>query len=429
MPRTSTYASKTTPIRKATPDYIPYVPGIRDLAWQNLYRKQKGQIDEQFGFLAFRTAPLVSSFTMDAKVVTSDMANRMMVWAEFGKPNQSVWQAPRTNPGPNHGLYPGGYYLLGAEPRESLASAVRENEAARLSSKVAAKKPAKPAPEYTERLWKGWVLPASDNDTWFVAGSASYYRLLQSKDLDQAIEAQRIRYRGLKLAAGNPQTRFQREQIKGALFLDGLRRKMGDDSFFKLMEDYFAANTTKPVTAQSFLDKAGASFDFAEPGDGPSYLPGDIGRRLTSAVIVYGTVAEAGTNRYAAEQLQTRYRDYSQVNVAVYKDFEVSDDMLAHRDVIFVGRPASNSALAEWAGKIGLRYDGEVLQMNGETFASERNALVMAANNPLDAAHMVLIYAGNDPWHTVQALNVEGSPAAYTVLEDGKPLTLAAAGK
>ena len=76
---------------------------------------------------------------------------------------------------------------------------------------------AKPAPDYADRLWKGWVLPASDADTWFVAGSASYYRLLQSKDLDQSVEAQRIRYRGLKLAADNPQTRFQREQIKGAL--------------------------------------------------------------------------------------------------------------------------------------------------------------------------------------------------------------------
>jgi hypothetical protein len=273
------------------------------------------------------------------------------------------------------------------------------------------------------------VLPASDADTWFVAGSAAYYRLLGEKDLEQALEAQRIRYRGLKFSADNAQTRYRREQTKGVLFLDGLRRKMGDDAFFKLMEDYFAANTTKPVTARSFLDKAGASFDFAEPGDGPAYLRDDIAGRLASAVIVYGTMAEAGTNRYAAEQLQTRCREYGQVNVAIYKDFEVSDDLLTHRDVIFIGRPATNSALAEWAGKLGLNYKGGVLQVNGETFASERNALVMAGTNPLDAAHMVLIYAGNDPWHTVQALHAESSLAPYVVLEDGKPLTLAAAAK
>ena len=36
-------------------------PALRDLAWQELYQQHKGQIDEQFAFLAFRTAPLVSA--------------------------------------------------------------------------------------------------------------------------------------------------------------------------------------------------------------------------------------------------------------------------------------------------------------------------------------------------------------------------------
>ena len=73
------------------PEYVPYVPQDRDLKWQELYREYKGKIDEQFGFLAFRTAPLVSSSAMDAKVATADMASRMMVWAAFGKPNQREW--------------------------------------------------------------------------------------------------------------------------------------------------------------------------------------------------------------------------------------------------------------------------------------------------------------------------------------------------
>ena len=414
------------PDPQGPPTFVPYVPGTRDLAWQDLYRQYKGQIDEQFAFLAFRSAPLVAMSTMDAKVATAEMANGFMVWAEIGRPNQSAWLPSHSNPGPNRGLYPGGYRLFDGLASEKLLATVRENEAARLAPTVSAVKPAaKAAPIGEDRLWKGWVLPASDADTWLVAGSAAYYRGLQSKDLDQALEAQRVRYRGLKLAADNPQTQFQREQIKGILFLDQLRRKMGDDAFFKLMEDYFAANTTKTVTAQSFLTKAGASFDFTDPADGPAYLPGDIGRRLAWAVIVYGTVAEAGTNRYAAETLQTRYRDGMQVNVAILKDFEVSDADLQHRDVIFVGRPATNSALAAWAAKIGLHYDDAVIQMNGQTFASERDSLVMAASNPLDASHMVLVLAGNDPLHTVEALNADGSQRPSNVLEDGKPLTLA----
>jgi len=183
------------------------------------------------------------------------------------------------------------------------------------------------------------------------------------------------------------------------------------------------------VTAQSFLDKAGTQFDFAEPGEGSAYLPGDIWRRLASSVIVYGTLGEAGTNRYAAEYVQSRCRDYGQMNVAVYKDFEVSDDELRHRDVILIGRPETNSALEAWAAKIGLAYNGAVIKIDGATYASERNSLVMAAANPLEPSHMVLVFAGNDPWRTVAAISADIGQAVSVVLEDGKPLTLAAAGK
>jgi hypothetical protein len=408
----------------SAPSYVPYVPGIRDLAWQDLYAQYRGQIDEQFAFLAFRTAPLVSSSTMDSKIATADMANRLMVWAEIGRPNQSVWAAPRVNPGPNRGLYPGGYHLFRAEPSESLRTAVQQNEKARLAAAASEPKPdAEPKKtSYTDRLWKGWALPASDADTWFVAGSAAYYRLLEAGKLDEALEAQRIQYRGLKLSPENPSNRFRMEQAKGVLFLDSLRRKIGDDAFLKLITDFFAANTTKTVTAQSFLDKAGAPFDFTEPADGPAYVPADIGRRLASAIIVYGTVAEAGTNRYAAEELQSRYRDGPQMDVALAKDFEVAGDELKNKDVIFVGRPETNSALAAWAGRIGLDYTGAIFKAADKTYASERNSLVFAAKNPLDATHMVLVFAGNDPLHTVEALNTNYTQAASAVLEDGKPV-------
>ncbi len=127
-----------------------------------------------------------------------------------------------------------------------------------------------------------------------MAGAAAYYRVLESDDVEKSLNASRATYRGLKLGPENAMTRFQLEQAKGVLFLDSLRRKMGDDAFLKLMADYFAANTTKAVTAQSFLDKAGVRFEFTEPAGGPAYLTSDITRRLASAVIVYGTVREAG---------------------------------------------------------------------------------------------------------------------------------------
>jgi hypothetical protein len=407
---------------KSGPDYIPYVPAIRDLAWQNLYQTHKGQIDEQFAFLAFRTAPLVSAWTMDAKVVTSDMANRMMVWAEFGKPNQREWVPPRFGYAKNDGLYPSGYVLLRAEESEGLRTAIQENEKARLAAKAKAdaKPPAKAA-SLKDRLWKGWVLPASEADTWFVGGAAGYYRILESDDVEKSLSAQRATYRGLKLGLENAMTRVQLEQAEGVLFLDSLRRNMGDDAFLKLMTEYFAANTTRTVTARSFLDKAGVRFEFTEPADGPAYLTSDITRRLASAVIVYGTVREAGANRYAAEQMQTRFLDWHESQVPIYKDFEVSNDLLRHRDVVFVGRPEANSALAAWAEKLGLSYQGVGFKIDGDVHASEREALVYAAKNPLDASHMVITVAGNDALRTVKASRLE-APAEYVLLDDGNPL-------
>ncbi len=409
------------PDPKDRPDYIPYVPGIRDLAWQNLYQTHWAQIDEQFAFLAFRTAPLVSASTMDAKVATSDMANRMMVWAEFGKPNQREWAPTGSGYAKNDGLYPSGYALFRAEESEGLRTAIQENEKTRLGAKAkTAEKPPAKAASLKDRLWKGWVLPASDADIWFVGGAAGYYRVLESDDVEKSLSARRATYRRLKLGPENPMTRVQLEEAKGLLFLDSLRRKMGDDAFLKLLTDYFAANTTKAVTAQSFLDKAGVRFEFTEPADGPAYLTSDITRRLGSAVIVYGTVREAGANRYAAEQMQTRFLDWYESQVPIYKDFEVSDDLLRHRDVVFVGRPEANSALAAWAEKLGLSYQGAGFKIDADVHASEREALVYAAKNPLDASHMVITVAGNDALRTVKASRLE-APAEYVLLDDGNP--------
>jgi hypothetical protein len=413
------------PDPKGAPDYIPFVPEVRDLAWNELYGKYRGQIDEQFAFLAFRTAPLVSASTMDAKVATSDMASRLMVWAEIGKPNQREWVSSRYGYAKNDGLYPSGYALFRAEPSDTLRTAVQENEKTRLAAKPKPETKPETKPEaktasLKDRLWKGWMLPASDADTWFVGGAAGYHRTLESDDVEKALSAKRAEYRGLKLSPENAMNRVRLEEAKGVLFLDSLRRKMGDDAFLKLMTDYFAANSTKTVTAQSFLDNAGVPFEFTEPGDGPAYLASDITRHLASAVLVYGTVREAGANRYAAEQMQLRYLDRYESEVPIYKDFEVSDDLLRHRDVIFVGRPEANSALAAWSGKLGLAFQSGSFKIDGDVHASEREAVVLAAKNPLDAAHMVLAVAGNDALRTVKASRAE-APAEYVLLDDGNP--------
>lgn len=410
------------------PHYIPYVPGPRDMAWQELYQKYRGKIDEQFGFLAFRTAPLVAASTMDAKVVTSDMASHLMVWAEIGRPNETAWVPNRKwDFAGDEGLYPSGYRLFDAAPSRKLRSEIQQNEKDRLMALLDPPAPAPPAahpPTYKGRLWSGWILPASDTDIWLVAGSARYRRVLASSDVADAMNAQRTIWRGLELSPDNPLNHFLREQTKGVLFLDSLRIKMGDEAFLKVMRDYFAASTTKTVTAESFLEKAGVQkasvdLDAIDPPDGPAYLANDIWRRLPSALIVYGTLRDAGANRYAAEQLQSRFLERYQSEVPVYKDFEVSDELLRHRDGVFLGRPEANSALASWAEKLDLVYAGASFKTNGKADGSERDALILAAKNPFDPAHMVLVMAGNDALSTVKAVGAELPPDQYMIFRDG----------
>ena len=418
------------PDPKGDPLFVPYVPGVRDTAWQQLYQRYRGQIDEQFGFVAFRTPPLVAAATMDAKVLTADMASHMMVWAEFGRPNQREWLPNKKYDfDGDDGLYPSGYYLFGAEPSVTLRASIEQNEKARMADAAGLETPrAIPASnkvDYTDRLWKGWLLPASDSDIWFVAGSAQYYQILQSKDIDEAMNAQRAIWRSLQAGAPTPLDQYRRERSKGVLFLDSLRVRMGDDAFLKLMRDYFAAQATKTVTADSFLAKAGltrvaADLDAIDPPDGPAYLVNDIWRRLPSTVIVYGTMRDAGANRYAAEQLQHSFLNGYESEVPVYKDFEVSDDLLRHRNVVFVGRPEANSALARWSMQLGLDYDAATFKINGTMHTSEREALILATGNPLDPTCMVLLVAGNDALSTVKAQNVELTSDQYIIFRDGK---------
>ena len=151
------------------------------------------------------------------------------------------------------------------------------------------------------------------------------------------------------------------------LYLNSLRRKSGDDEFFKVIGDFFAANTTKTVSAQAYLDAAHATYVEPEAGTGAVYVASDIDRRLASAVLVYGTMRDAGANRYAAETLQRDYLNQYESQIPIYKDFEATEEVLQHHDVIFVGWPEANSALEGWASKLKLNYS-QASSGSGTTF-------------------------------------------------------------
>jgi hypothetical protein len=139
-----------------------------------------------------------------------------------------------------------------------------------------------------------------------------------------------------------------------------------------------------------------------------------------SGYLVYGTVADAGANRYAAEQLQRQCLDAFEKAVPVRKDFEVSSDELRNHDVIFVGRAETNSALDGWKSRIGLDSTGGLFRIGGKEHASETEGLVLAATNPLDQRHMVLVLAGNNALETVHLTAAGLSRTEYAIYDSGR---------
>ncbi len=426
------------PDPKGAPVQVPYVASERDLAWQNLYEKYHGSIDNQFAFLAFRTPPLVTSSAMDAKVVSAEMAKNMMVWATFGKPNQREWipsDYDKKSYAGNQGLYASGYTLFSAKTQPEFQQLVNSNEKERLASpKPESEDKDKKQTSYTERLWKGWILPTSQEDTPLTAGSAAYYSALSHDDWEKRIARFRAGYRAAQLSDHNEIHRYEEATYKGALMLDAMRKDMGDDAFFTFMKDFFAANTTKSVSIADFRKAAPPKEDalltrwlssegLPNSPNGPIYVGADLhpmAKRLSEALLVYGTEKEAGANRYAAEQVQKRFLNWFEQAVPIKKDFEVGKEDLASHEIIFVGRPETNSALAMCQSQLGLQYDAAVFKIAGKEHASENDGIMWAAANPLDKKHMVLVMAGNSPLETVVLASEAPQPMQFVIYNSGK---------
>ena len=291
----------------AAPEDLPFVPAPRDIKWQEMYQSYKGKIDEGFAALAFRTAPLVSSTTMDAKIATSEMAKRMMTWALFGKPNQREWvpsPMQKDQFAANDGLYSSGYRLFQGHPADAIkmlldgapkASAISAQTDGEMRGGRGGRRGGRggASASSNENLWKGWILPASDADVWLTAGATEYHSVAGTNDVDKRLEAFRAQYRAAALDGEQPLSKIAASttssnwhtlaEAKGVLLLDALRRSMGDDAFYALMKDFFDKNTTKTVHASDFVAScgsgaAGSVREMAEwdgacriTGDGPMY--------------------------------------------------------------------------------------------------------------------------------------------------------------
>jgi hypothetical protein len=277
---------ETIPGVNGEPQNVVWRPTDRDKTWIRLYREYRGRMDEDFGKIAFTTPPLASSAAVDAKFTTSEMARELKTWALFGPPLGRTWE-----PKPHEvKLYPD-IRPLASNPWTVI------HKMPPTASELASRPVDLPAsvPDSSDKktadrsdlknlvllpAWHGTILPKTDADTWLAAAFATYERFVSTeqalKRKDQGVLkpadreqlatmlfAARAEYtQGTKAGQERPldETKSVTGQSdwydaaagKGVLVLHELRRKMGDQAFLHLMDDFGRTHAGELVACADF---------------------------------------------------------------------------------------------------------------------------------------------------------------------------------
>ena len=203
------------------------------------------------------------------------------------------------------------------------------------------------------------------------------------------------------------------------MFLDQLRRHLGDERFSPLMNDFLRRSHHSGRNCAVVPRSRGRRIQDAD-GSGRRDVPGvRLRHHLATALLVYGTVTDAGANRYAAEQLQKQFLDSYESAVPMRKDFEVTEGELRSHDVIFVGRPETNSALGRWKDRSGWTPRRYVPHCGWRTLPKSKRSR-WRPRIRWTASHMVLVLAGNSALSTVHMTKASLSRAEYAIFDSGE---------
>ena len=83
--------------------------------------------------------------------------------------------------------------------------------------------------------------------------------------------------------------------------------------------------------------------------------------------------------------------------------------------------PGGQLSVGPLVRKTGPGLPGAAFKIDGQVHASEREGLILAASNPLDATHMVLVVAGNDTLSTVKSQREDLPRDEHMIFKDGDP--------
>lgn len=424
---------------KDRPSSVSFVPSERDRKWLKLYDSHKGKIDESFGKLAFTTPPLSAYSSLDVKFTTTDMAKKLETWATFGPPLGKTW-APTFEQRSNHPevrpLVSHPWTVLTAsEPPKS------DEKVVDLHDLTGKQKLDGPSDEQRslelKTAWRGTLLPKTDGDVWLTSAFAAHERhvaletALRERHKDKlpdeaagrlavSLFSHRASYNHavcsmkevplVEVASDLRESHwFRLAQGKGVLLLEALHKKLGNDKYVALMDDFGEAHGGKEVTTAQFRAHAakvdGKLDEFFSSWLEKTGLPGENGTAARSVttfypeiedtIIVYGTADEAAANRDSASALEEALRRRgANVSVAIKSDKEVSDDELSSNHVLLIGRSATNAVSKRFEKHLPVTFGLASAKVGKDVYAHADTAVIAATQNPLKARYSVVVIAG-----------------------------------
>ena len=132
-----------------------------------------------------------------------------------------------------------------------------------------------------------------------------------------------------------------------------------------------------------------------------SKLSGPIKNAFRSPFcIVYGTTGNEKEKREVkqdAERFRKEWRAFAKGWAPIFKDSEVTDDLMAKRNLILFGEPATNRLLADFADSLPVKWNRDEATIAGRTYSMKRRGLAFVYPNPKQAGRAVVIFSGI-PW-------------------------------
>jgi hypothetical protein len=256
----------------------------RDIAFWDFYKEYgQGKFDLAAGVKMNASSPINRPHACDGKLTTSEMAEKLMFVAHYGKTTlREKWVGSRFMAD-----------LPGAVPHLSLGfttfspvTVAEQLKAARKANKVAANPRPAAKPDLAkikdslgfprELLWSNTVFPANDGVNWFVSGSAAYHAMLKRlpESPDKAQDSLRDAFADLNarynyfaskegsLAVSKAATSYDRygayqlPRIKGTFLLHQLRLLLGNKAFAKTLGAVHGRFANKPMSNEDFIKTA-----------------------------------------------------------------------------------------------------------------------------------------------------------------------------